>query len=82
MNRNVERTANDLRKVEALMFAFENTYLDVVPEDETFELNDNRQYAFLAIQDAIATVADDVERLAADVRIVEVIQAIAEKDKQ
>ncbi len=64
------------------MYAFENTYLDVVPEEESFELNDNRQYAFLAIMDAIAMVADDIDRLAADVRIVDVIQAIAEKDKQ
>lgn len=81
MNRNIERTENDLRKVEALMYAYENTYLDVAPEEEDFELNDNRQYAFLAILDALARVADDLDKLAADARIVDVIQAIAANDK-
>lgn len=82
MNRNLERAVNDLRKVDALMFAYENTYLDLDTTENDYELIDNRNYAFLAIQDAIALVADDLDRLASDARIVEVVQAIAMKDKR
>lgn len=82
MNRNLEQAVIDLRKVDALMLAYEITYLDLDPAEEDYELIDKRNYAFLAIQDAIALVADDLDRLASDVRIVEVVQAIAMKNTQ
>ncbi len=77
MNRNLERAIDDLKKVEALMLAYETTYLDVEPGEDNFELNENRQYAFYALWDAIRKVGDDLDRLAADTRIVDVVQAIA-----
>ncbi len=82
MNRNLERAIENLRKVEALMYAYEATYLDVNLREEDHELIDNRMYAFMAIQDAVTTVTKDLDRLAGDTRVIDVIQAIAEKDKK
>lgn len=79
MNRNLERAVDDLRKVEALMYAYENTYLDVEPGEDDFELNENRQYAFYALWDAIRKVSEDLDQLSADTRIVDVVQAINNK---
>ncbi len=57
-------------------------YLDVNLEEEDHDLIENRMYAFMAIQDAVTSVAKDLDRLSGDTRIIDVIQAIAEKDKK
>lgn len=77
MNRNLERAIEDIRKTEALMFAYEQTYLDVESDIESFETTENRQYAFYAIVDFIKTVSKDIDRLTEDTRIVDVVEAIA-----
>ncbi len=82
MNRNLERATEDLRKMEALMVAYEHTYLDVEPGEDSFELNENRQYAFYALWDAARKVGEDLDRLAADTRIIDVVQAIARSKQQ
>ena len=62
MNRNLNEAIFDIAKVEAIMFAFENTYLelDVAPAD--------RARADMA--------TDDLDRLAGDCRVVDAIYAV------
>ena len=63
MNRNLNEAIFDIAKVEAIMFAFENTYLelDVAPADRARA--DMATDAFYAIWDAIRKVSDDLDRL-------------------
>ena len=76
MNRNLNEAIFDIAKVEAIMFAFENTYLelDVAPADRTRA--DMATDAFYAIWDAIRKVSDDLDRLAGDCRVVDAIYAV------
>ena len=66
MNRNLNEAIFDIAKVEAIMFAFENTYLelDVAPADRARA--DMATDAFYALWDAIRKVSDDLDRLAGD----------------
>ena len=68
MNRNLNEAIFDIAKVEAIMFAFENTYLelDVAPADRARA--DMATDAFYALRDAIRKVSDDLDRLAGDCR--------------
>ena len=63
MNRNLNEAIFDIAKVEAIMFAFENTYLelDVAPADRARA--DMATDAFYALWDAIRKVSDDLDRL-------------------
>ena len=60
MNRNLNEAIFDIAKVEAIMFAFENTYLelDVAPADRARA--DMATDAFYAIWDAIRKVTSTV----------------------
>lgn len=60
MNRNLNEAIFDIAKVEAIMFAFENTYLelDVAPADRARA--DMATDAFYALWDAIRKVSDDL----------------------
>lgn len=64
MNRNLNEAIFDIAKVEAILFAFENTYLelDVAPADRARA--DMATDAFYALRDAIRKVSDDLDRLA------------------
>ena len=76
MNRNLNEAIFDIAKVEAVMFAFENTYLelDVAPADRARA--DMATDAFYALWDAIRKVSDDLDRLAGDCRVVDAIYAV------
>ena len=74
MNRNLNEAIFDIAKVEAIMFAFENTYLDVAPADRARA--DMATDAFYALWDAIRKVSDDLDRLAGDCRVVDAIYAV------
>lgn len=76
MNRNLNEAIFDIAKVEAIMFAFENTYLelDVAPADRARA--DMATDAFYALRDAIRKVSDDLDRLAGDCRVVDAIYAV------
>lgn len=63
MNSNLEKARFDMKKVESLMIAYENTYLDIPAEDDCYEMADHAGYAFYAIWDAIRQVASDIEKL-------------------
>lgn len=75
-NQNLNEAISDIAKVEALMFAFENTYLDldVTPTDR--ERADMAVDAFYALWDAIRKVSEDLDRLAGDCRVVDAIYAV------
>lgn len=76
MNRNLNEAIFDIAKVEAIMFAFENTYLelDVAPADRVRA--DMATDAFYALWDAIRKVSDDLDRLAGDCQVVDAIYAV------
>jgi len=76
MNRNLEKAMFDIGKVDALMAAYENTYLDVTDSDG-IERDNQRQFAFYAIWDAVKMVDDDITRLAGDRRVIDVLEAIS-----
>lgn len=76
MNRNVERAQLDIAKVEALMRAIENTYLDLEVSPEEYELYKDGVSAFYALWDSIRRVSEDVDRVSKDARVVDVIEAI------
>lgn len=81
MNRNVERAQLDIEKVDAVMKAIENTYLDfeVVP-DET-EKYDSAVTAFYALWDLVGQVREDINRLTKDLRIIDVVEATQRSQK-
>ena len=64
------------RKGGGILFAFENTYLelDVAPADRARA--DMATDAFYALRDAIRKVSDDLDRLAGDCRVVDAIYAV------
>ncbi len=78
MNKNLFNAISDNEKVDALMYAIESTYLDIEIVPEEFEKVNRAINAFYALWDAIHKVAEDLEKLAEDARVVDVIAA-AEK---
>lgn len=63
MNKEVSKARDDINKVDALMFAIENTYLDytVVPEER--ERYNRGAEVFYLLWDVIKQVSDDIEVL-------------------
>ena len=76
MNRNVERAMLDVGKVEALMRAIENTYLDFEVDPDEFDRYNDGVTAFYALWDSIKMVRSDIDRLAKDARVIDVVEAI------
>lgn len=66
MDKKMEKLLFDMNKVEALMSAIENTYLDVTVVDEDAEIARKGGFAFYALWDAIHSMAADLERLASE----------------
>lgn len=65
----------EFEKVESLMRAIENTYLDLPVEPDGEELLNDGVFAFYALWDAIRKVGEDLSRMSGDARIVDVIEA-------
>lgn len=78
MNKNLNEAIFDIAKVDALLAAYENTYLnfDIMPEEQ--ERANRAEYAFHAVWDAVRKVADDLECLAGDERVVDAIYAVSD----
>ena len=76
MNKNIERAVSDINKVEALMFAIENSCLDleVIPQSKT--KYEQGVGVFYALWDAIRKVETDLERLSGDEMVVDAIYAV------
>jgi len=82
MNANLIKAIDDLNKVDALMYAIENAFLDieVVPED--VRKYDKGTSAFYALWDAIKKVSDDLDTLAADKTVIDAIIAVNQSSKK
>lgn len=75
MNKNLNDAIFDIAKVDALMFSIEKAYLDFEAMPEERERMDRRVNMFYALWDAIQKVADDLDRLSGDARVVDAIYA-------
>lgn len=75
MNKYLDEAIFDIAKVDAIMYSIEKAYLDfgVLPNER--ERMDRGVYTFYALWDAIHKVADDLERLSGDCRVVDAIYA-------
>ena len=63
MNEKIEKAIFDLEKVDALMYAIENSCLDLDVFPGSKKAYDKGVVAFYALWDAIDRVADDLETL-------------------
>ena len=75
MNRHLSRAIQQMEKAEALMYAYEKTYLDIEVEPEERAKADMAISTFYAIWDYIREVAADLELLEGDCRVVDAIYA-------
>lgn len=75
MNKNVERAQLDIEKVDAVMKAIENTYLDLEVVPDEAEKYDNAVTAFYVLWDLLGQVREDINRLTKDLRIIDVVEA-------
>lgn len=76
MNKHLDKAILDIDKVDALMYAFEHTFLDFTCLGEEQKKYDRGTAAFYALWDAINTVAQDLEKLAGDELVVDAIYAV------
>lgn len=75
-NRHLDDAIFGIAKVDALMYSIEKAYLDFEAMPEERERMDRGAYAFYALWDAIRQVADDLELLSGDCRVVDAIYAV------
>ena len=75
MNRNLNEAIFDIAKVKAILFAFENTYLELDVEPADRARADMATDAFYALCDAVEKVSSDLDQLAGDCRVVDAIYA-------
>lgn len=75
MNKHLDKAIFNIGKVDALMHSIEQLYLDfeVMPEEQ--EKLDRGAYAFYALWDEIRAVADELDLLSGDCRVVDAIYA-------
>ena len=81
MNKNLEDDLFDIAKVDALMQSIEAAYLDVAVREEDYERRCKGEFAFYALWDAVHRVMDDLDRLAGDSRVVDVLRAASGNDE-
>ena len=76
MNAKLEKAMYDIEKVDALMYAIENSYLDLeVPSHEAAKL-DGLVSAFYALWDEISQVAADINDVIEEGKVVDAIYAV------
>ena len=75
MNRHLSRAIQQIEKVEALMFAYEKTYLDLDVEPEERAKADLAISTFYVIWDYIKEMSEDLKLLEGDCRVVDAIYA-------
>lgn len=73
MNMHVEKALDDLGKVDAMMYAIENSYLsiEVIPTER--ERAERAESAFYVLWDLIRAVKEDVTNVQGDQFVVEAI---------
>ena len=80
MNRNLQKAIFDIGKVDAIMYAIEHTYIDDPDDDQ--EAKNRAAYAFYALWDSIKALSEDLDRLAADGKVVDAVYAVKEARRQ
>lgn len=75
MNKNLSEAIEKMQKVQALMTAYEAVYLDLDVPPEERERADMAISTFYAIWDYIKGVAESLEALEGDCRVVDAIYA-------
>ena len=76
MNAKIQKAIFDIDKVDALMFAIEGSCLSLEVSPESMRQYDRGTGAFYALWDAIRKVADDLDELAADETVIDVVYAV------
>lgn len=76
MNKNLSSAMEGIKKIDAMMYAFENCYLDleVVPEER--EVANRGAYAFYALWDEVKMLHGQLENLIGDQKVVDVVYAV------
>ena len=76
MNRNLEKAIDKMEKADAILFAIEKAYLDFEFMPEELERANRGVNAFCALWDIIKGAATDLEELAGDEEVVDVLRAV------
>lgn len=76
MNANIKKAVFDIEKVDGIMYAIENSCLDLEVMPESKERYNQGVAVFYALWDAIRNVSDDIERIADDEKVVDAIYAV------
>ena len=79
MNKNLIKAIRGAEQIDAMMFAFENTYLDVEVSPEHMERANRGVCAFYALWDAVESLRIHLDNLAGDEKVVNVIRAAHEE---
>lgn len=82
MNANIEKAIFDIEKVNGLMYAIENSCLDLQVEPESQKQFNHGVGAFYALWDAINKVSEDIEKLSGDEMVVDAIYAVNDVNRQ
>ena len=82
MNKHLDKAIFGIGKVDALMHSIEQLYLDfeVMPEEQ--ERLNRGTYAFYVLWDEIREVADELDLLSGDCRVVDAIYAANDMKKR
>ncbi len=68
MNRHLESAIAETAKADALLFAIDETFME--------DAESRQQYLFSALWDTVKRLSEELERLAEDRRVVDVIYAV------
>lgn len=76
MNKNLTSAMEGIEKIDAMMYAFENCYLDynVAPEDR--ERANRGVNAFYALWDAVKMLHGHLDNIVGDQKVVDVVYAV------
>lgn len=79
MNKNLVRAIDKVEKADAISFAIEKAYLDYEFLPEELERANRGVNAFYALWDIIKGIAIDLEELAGDEEVVDVLKAVEKR---
>ena len=75
MNKNLENAINNAAKIDAIMYAMDHTFSDLIVKPECIEEANRAQNAFYAAWDLLTELQEDLEKLSGDEQVVSVILA-------
>lgn len=82
MNKNLSRAIDGVEKADAILFAIEKAYLDFEFVPEGMERANRGVNAFYALWDIVKDVASELDELAGDEEVVNVIKAIRGENRK